>query len=429
MKKYLITLLLAGFIQVVFAESLDKVVAIVNDKVITASEVEKQFSLLKQQRMAEGGNKPLPPDNLLKKQVLQHLINESLQLQLAKQYNLTVDGSDLTSALERIAKANNISVEQLKHAINSQGLDWKKYLSEIRKELLITRLQQKVVGKDVMVTPKQVEDYVKTAPQQLNSNVVYHLENIVIPMSDEPTSEQLKAARAKAFSLLAKASKGSSFDQLRIDESTNEFMLEGGDLGERHLAELPDLFAKEVVKMKKGQVVGPLRAGNGLQLIRLISETGATVHHEVTKYHVRQILLKQDISTPPAEAKRKAFNLYQQVKDGKDFAKIAKKYSMDTVSALKGGDMGFLNPEEVVPEFEKAMTSLPLHVVSKPVKSSFGWHIIEVLERKTEDDSESFKRQQVRQFLQQKKFAEAVQNWQQQLRNQSYIKIMEKELA
>mgnify|MGYP000606095687 CR=1 FL=1 len=257
----------------------------------------------------------------------------------------------------------------------------------------------------------------------------YHLQNIVIPVPEEPTTEQLNKAHQKAKDLLVKLKHGDDFNRMAIAESSGEFALEGGDLGERHLAELPEIFAKQVVNMKVGEIAGPIRTGNGYQLIQLTAIGGNDEHHEVTKTHVRHILLKQDASMTSTEASKQANNLYQQLKAGKDFALMAKQYSLDAASAVKGGDLGWVTAGELVPEFEKVMDALPLHKVSKPVKTPFGWHLIEVLERKKIDDSASFKRQQVRQFLQQRKFTEAVQNWQQHLRAEAYINILDKQLA
>lgn len=228
---------------------------------------------------------------------------------------------------------------------------------------------------------------------------------------------------------MVKIKKGDDFSRLAIENSSGEFALEGGDLGERHLAQLPELFAKEVVNMKVGQVVGPLRAGNGFQLIKLVSIGGEKQHHVITKTHVRHILLKPDPSLLPEDSKKQVNNIYQQVRAGKDFALMAKQYSLDSASAVKGGDLGWVAPGVLVPEFEKAMDKLSVNEISPPVKSQFGWHIIQVLGRKQEDDSEAFKKQQVRQFLQQRKFAEAVQNWQQHIRSDAYVKIIDKELA
>jgi peptidyl-prolyl cis-trans isomerase SurA len=195
------------------------------------------------------------------------------------------------------------------------------------------------------------------------------------------------------------------------------------------LAELPEIFAKEVVNMKAGQVVGPLRTGNGFQLLKLIAIGGENQHHIVTQTHVRHILLKSDASMLPEDSLKQINNIYQQLKSGKDFALMAKQYSLDSSTAVKGGDLGWVGPGELVPEFEKTMNSLPLHKVSHPIKTQFGWHLIEVIARKQKDDSVAFKKQQVRQFLQQRKFAEAVQNWQQHLRTEAYVNIVEKDLA
>lgn len=409
-------------------QPLDKVVAIVNDGVITSSELDAQVEVLRQQLLAK--QVQMPSEVVLRKQVLQHLIDIDLQLQLAKQNDLTVDSAELNAAIAKIAESNHLTLTQLREELVKQGLSWQTYRENIRKEILISRVQQKAVDtKDTNVSAQQVEDYLKTAQHDDKAQQTYHLQNIVIPLDEEPTTERLTKARQKANELLTKLKKGDDFGRLAIAESSGEFALEGGDLGERHLAELPDVFAQEVVKMKTGEVRGPIRTGNGYQVIKLIAIGGNNQVHQVTKTHVRHILLKPDASMTTDEASKQANNLYQQLKSGKDFALMAKQYSLDVTSAVKGGDLGWVNTGDLVPEFEKAMDRLPLHTISKPVKSVFGWHLIEVLERKKVDDSASFKRQQVRQFLQQRKFTEAVQNWQQHLRSQAYVNIMEKDLA
>lgn len=418
-------LLLPGL--AVTAQPLDKVVAIVNDGVITSTELDAQVELLKKQLLAK--NMQLPSEMELRKQVLQHLIDVDLQLQLAKQNEITVDSTDLNDAIAKIASTNKLSLTQLREELSKQGLSWDAFRENIRKEILISRVQQKAVGRDFVVTAEQVEAYVKTAPPENSPEQIFHLQNIVIPLPEEPTTEQLNKARNKANDLLAKIKHGVDFGRLAIAESSGEFALEGGDLGERHLAELPDIFAKQVLSMRVGQVVGPIRTGNGFQLIKLIAVGGSEQRHIVTKTHVRHILVKQDANMTADEAIKQANNLYQQIKAGKEFELLAKQYSLDSASAIKGGDLGWVNSGELVPEFEKAMDALPLHQVSKPVKSVFGWHLIEVLERKKIDDSDTFKRQQVRQFLQQRKFTEAVQNWQQHLRGDAYVNIMDKRLA
>jgi peptidyl-prolyl cis-trans isomerase SurA len=430
MKKQIIffLMLLSAFVCFGSAQPLDKVVAIVNDNVVTASELDAQVEILRQQII--GKNMALPSDAELRKQVLQHLIDVELQLQLAKRNNLSIDDTDLNEAIARIAESNHLSLTQLREELAKQGLSWESYRDNIRKEMLMSRLQQKAVGQDVVVSSQQVEDYLKTYEHnEKTQHQTYHLQNIVVPLPEEPTPEQVNKAKAKANALLSKLKKGDDFNRLAIAESSGEYALEGGDLGERHLAELPDVFSERVTEMKVGEVSLPIRTGNGFQLIKLVSIGGSQDHHQVVKTHVRHILLKQDASTTNEQASRQINNLYQQLKSGKDFSLMAKQYSLDAASAIKGGDLGWVSADELVPAFAKAMDALPLNTVSQPVQSPFGWHLIEVLGRKTVDDSVAFQRQQVRQLIQQRKFTEAVANWQQHLRTDAYVNILEKELA
>ncbi|KTD19942.1 peptidylprolyl isomerase [Legionella londiniensis] len=426
----LVFILFILFPVMIFADKvqpLDKVVAIVNDNVITSTELETQVHNIRQQLSAR--NAPLPPEDVFRKQVLQHLIDVELQLQLAKSNNMTIDAAELDETIAKIAKNNHITVTQLREEISKQGLTWPNFRENIRKEMLMSRVQQKAVGQEIVISAQQIEDYLKTMRNNDRKQQTYHLQNIVIPLPEEPTPEQLKKAKNKALILLRKIRNGEDFTRLAIAESSGEYALEGGDLGERHLAEMPEVFADKVISMKIGEVAGPIRTGNGFQLIKLVAKGGNEHQHEVVKSHVRHILVKQDASMTAAEAKKHIDNLYQQLKSGKDFALMAKQYSVDAASAVKGGDLGWVTPEELVPQFAEAMNALPLNTVSKPVKSVFGWHLIEVLERKKTDDSEAYQRQKIKQLLQQRKFTESVQNWLQHLRATAYVKVLDKDLA
>ena len=409
-------------------ELLDNVVAVVNDSVITANELRTQVEQTRKQMTAQ--KIAVPQEKVLRKQVLQRLIDVDLQMQLAKQNNITVDDAELNQAIERIAASNHISLSLLREELTKQGVSWEEYRKNIRKEMILARLQQQAIGKDINITNEQVEHYLKTATEPTNNTLyTYHLQNIVVPLSENPSSSELKKAHARALALLAKARHGADFSRLAIEQSNGEFSLEGGDLGERHLAELPDLFAKEVGHMSVGEVAGPLKAGNGFQLIKLVAMSGAQQKHVIHLTHVRHILLKPDVSMLPSESLQQANNLYEQLKSGKDFAVMAKQYSLDSASAVKGGDLGWVTPGELVPEFEKVMNELAINVVSKPVKTQFGWHLIQVIARKQKEDSAAFKKQQARLFLQQRKFTEAVQDWQQHIRSQAYIQILDEQLV
>lgn len=418
------------FTSLAFAENkqmLDKVVAVVNDSVITASELDAKVALTKKQYSAQ--RMELPQEAVLRKQVLQHLIDENLQLQLAKQHGVTVDSTELNEAISRVASANHLDVTQLRNELAKEGVSWQDYRNNFKKDMIIAKVQQQAVSREVRVTNEQVDHYLKTAGRIDTAALTYHIQNIVIPLGEEPSPAQLAKAQKKANEVLKQLNAGADFTQVAAQQSTGDFILESSDLGQRHLAEMPELFAKAVVSMKVGQVSAPIRAPNGLQLIKLVAINGDKQKHIVTKTHVRHILLKPEANMLPEEALKQVNNVHQQLKSGIDFAAMAKKHSLDTASAVKGGDLGWVSPGELVPEFEKAMDKLAINEVSKPVKTQYGWHLIQVLERQQKDDSEAFKKQQVRQFLQQRKFMEAVQNWQQHIRTDAYVNIVEKELA
>lgn len=418
----ILLLLCSGWVS---AKPLDRVVAVVNEQVITQTELDAQTEMLRQQMSAQ--HMAVPTEKILQKQVLQHLIEDDLQLQLAKNNDITVDNVELDGTIETIAQNNNLTVTQLREALAQQGMSFETYREKIRKEMIISRLQQKSVGKDVVISTQQIEDYLKTSEHSQQEQQQYHVQNIVIPLPDAPTPAQVKQAYLKAQAVLAKAKKGENFSRLAMIESSDSYALEGGDLGERHLAELPQLYADHLSTMRAGEVSEPIRTGNGLHLIKLVALKEQ--HHEVVKTHVRHILLKPAVNMTAQDAERQINNLYEQLKSGKDFATMAKNYSLDAASAVKGGDLGWVAEEDVVPAFAKAMQALPLHTVSRPVKSGFGWHLIEVLERKTVDDSYAYQRQHIRQYLEQRKLSEAVQNWKQHIRSDAYVKVLDKKLA
>lgn len=410
-----------------FAERLDSVVAVVNDGVVTQRELDEKTEEWRQHLQAK--HTPVPSDTVLQKQVLNRLIDESLQLQIASHSGLEIDNVELDDAISKIADQARLSVTELRQAIEKEGMNFESYRESIRKEMLVARMQQQAIGRDIIVSNEQVEDYLKTSLASEKASYVFHLQNLLIALPDEPTPDVLKGGEKKARTLLKVLQSGKDFDAVLANDKTDDYPLDVVDLGDRHLAELPELFARRVVEMEVGEIAGPIRTGNGFQLVKLVSVKKPNKHHDVMKTHVRHILIKQDASTTEADARRRSQNLYEQLKSGKSFAELAKQYSVDRASAVEGGDLGWVTPEELVPAFAEVMQSLPLKTVSKPVKTGFGWHLIEVLERKRVDDSEAYEKQQVRQYLQQRKFLEAVESWQQHVRSTSYVQILKEDLA
>ncbi|HBB52618.1 MAG TPA: molecular chaperone SurA [Legionellales bacterium] len=408
-------------------QPLDAAVAEVNDTIITKSELDKHFKDTKLQLMAT--HQAMPNDDVLRKKVLEHLIDVYLQLQVAKNNNIALDDDELDDIMRNIAIQNKLTMDQLKEELVKHGMNWDSYRENLKKEVLLTRTQQQAVGREVHVSDRQVEDYLADAIDDEINQKIFHLQNIVVPVSETPSAQEVADAKNKALKLLDLVKKGQDFSQLAITESSDEYALDGGDLGERHLAELPDIFANVVVKMQANQVQGPIRTPNGWQLIKLVGVNEDALHHQITKTHVKHILIKPGPQMTEVEAERFINNLSRQIKSGKSFDILAKQYSVDAATAIKGGDMGWVVSNELVPQFAEVMEKLKIGQISEPVKSPFGWHIIQVVERKVEDDSKAYQRQKVRAMLQQKKFQQAVQVWQQHLRAQAFINVIDKSLA
>lgn len=427
MKKHIIFAPLFVWSTMSLAAPLDAAVAEVNDAVITQSELEKHLYETKMQLTAT--HQQVPDEDILRKTVLQHLIDVHLQLQVAKNNNIALEDEELDDIIRNVALQNKLTVDQLKEELTKHGLSWDNYRENLKKEVILTRTQQQAVGRDIRVSEKQVEDYLSEAKVDESNLKQYHLQNIVVPVAETPSAEEVAAAKQKAETLIQLIAKGADFSQLAITESSDEYALDGGDLGLRHLAELPEIFAKEVVNMKVNQVSGPLRAPNGWQIIKLVAVNDDELHHQVMKTHVKHILIKPGAQMTEMEAERFIDNLSRQIKAGKKFDTLAKQYSVDAATAMKGGDMGWVVSNDLVPQFSEVMDKLKEGQISEPVKTPFGWHIMQVLERKVEDDSQAFQRQKIRAMLQQKSFEQAVQVWQQHIRAQAYVHIIDKSLA
>lgn len=400
------------------AEELDKIVAVVNDSVITHSELEEQTKLiinqLQQKKVA------LPPKNQLKKQVLTHTIDINLQMQLAERTGITVDNSELTQAINTIAKQNHMTIAQLKHSLTESGLSYQQYRDNVKKEITIAKLQQQAISKEVVITDEQVTHFLKQ--NQNNEKIQYHLKDIVVALSDTPSPEEVTKAQKTADKLVKKLKQGADFSQTALANSSDSFALDGGDLGFRTIAELPDLFSGTVSSMSPGEIKGPMRAANGFHIIKLVETKNDTPKHFVTLTNVEHILIKHTPSMPQ-QAEKKLKVVQTSLKKGQDFHQLAKRYSDDKVSGKKGGNLGWVQRGQLVAEFERAMNQLKPGQVSQPIKTTYGWHIMRVIKRKKLDDSQHYQKELVRQKLYQARFNEAVQNWLAQMKAGSFIQV------
>lgn len=426
--RFLLALILLFTSHVSFAteqlpvEHLDQVIAIVNNGVITESELTQQIQLLENQ-LANSAT-PRPDKAILKKQVLNHLIDVDLQLQLAKRLGMSVDKLMLDNAITDIAKKSNMTTTQLRKAVEARHMPFTEYRNNIRKQMLIAQLQQELIGKKVAIQKEEVDKYLQQKTQQIKNQQQYHVKNILIPLPESPTPAQVSQAKKQAYRLLKTIRGGTSFSKAAIERSSGYSALQGGDLGWRKLAELPTLFVPHLTHMKIGEVAEPIQTANGFHLIKLIAIKKARDKNTVTVTQVRHILLKNDANHSSEDNRETLLKLRKKIIKGASFATLARQYSDDLRSKNKGGDLGWVRNGELVPEFAKAMNEVHIKKISQPIKTQFGWHLIQVLNRRNIDVSKQLLKRNAEQLLYRREFEKAVKKWLTELRAKSYIKIL-----
>jgi peptidyl-prolyl cis-trans isomerase SurA len=403
-------------------QSIDGIAAIVNDSVITRSDLRNELDMVKRQ-IQHSGNTP-PEASILEKQVLEHLIVNEIQLQLAKKTGLQVDDNALDGAISNIAKQNGLSVTQLREAVNAQGMDYNHYRDNVRRQMTVSQLQQRDILGNVQISEQEVNQFLQS-PNGLGAMVSeYRIGHILIALPDSPTPADIDEATQKATSLVSRLRKGEDFATLAMAESQGEGALKGGDLGWRKLPELPTLFEKVVPALQAQEVPDPIRSGSGLHIIKLLEKRNAQqVAGNTQKSRVRHILIKTNTVTSDRDALAKLNDIRAKIAKGESFAAIAKAHSQDLASATNGGDLGWVSNDVLVSEFKDAMEKLALNELSEPVKTPFGWHLIEVQERQAQGSDDVSLRQKAREMLQQRKFEEKQQEWVRQLRDEAYVKI------
>jgi peptidyl-prolyl cis-trans isomerase SurA len=399
-------------------EPVDKIVAVVNDDVITSTELDNRLHAIKDQ--LKNQSSPIPPDADLKKQVLDRMILASLQLQLADQNGIRVDDDTLNSTIERIAQDNKLSLPEFRSVLENEGYDFATFREDIRREILISRVQQRQVTDRIMVTEQEIDNFLATQRARGNTGAEYHLAHILIAVPDASSSERIQAARQRAEDVLKKLRAGANFAETAIAVSDGQQALQGGDLGWRKAAELPTLFVEPVLHMKTGDISDLIRSPSGFHIIKLLEQRNDQ-RHIVTQTHARHILIRTDELTSDDAARARLNDIRQRLKAGADFAELARKYSNDTATASNGGDLGWVNPGDMVPGFEAQIDKLATGEISEPFKTSFGWHIAQVLERRRHDDTDSFVRSQARQTIRQRKTEEELQSWLARLRDDAYV--------
>jgi peptidyl-prolyl cis-trans isomerase SurA len=397
---------------------IDSIVAIVNDDVITRFELDDRMSAVEKQLTKQGTE--LPPTSVLERQLLERMINEMLQLQYAKESGVRVDDVQLDQAIERIAEQNNFaSVDEFRKRLESEDVDYRKFREEIRSEIVSTRLREREVESKLVVSDTEIDNYLANKAKAGGNEEEYHLAHILVVIPEQASAEKIQAARERAESALKQLEGGADFAQVAAGSSDAKDALTGGDLGWRTSESIPSLFMNELQTLRPGKTTGVLRSPSGFHILKLVEKRSGKAAVVVTQTHARHILIKTSDIVSDKEAKSRLMEIKQRIDAGADFADQAKRYSQDG-SAQRGGDLDWLSPGQTVPEFEDEMNKLEPGQIGE-VKTQFGWHLIQVLERRSTDISEQQRRQQARIAIGSFKSDEQYQDWLRQLRDRAFV--------
>ena len=397
---------------------LDRIVAVVNNEVITRADLDLRYHAATLQLKQQGT--PLPPRATLETQILDRLITDHVQLQLAKETGLRVDDSELDRAIQRIAQENKLTLEQLRATLEKDGVPFARFREDIRKEITLGRLRQREVDNRIVVSEGEIESFINAQQGLAGRGEQYNLSHILVTIPENAGPEQIQARRSRAEQAHQQLSTGADFRQVAAAFSDAPDALRGGAMGWRDGARLPALFLDALKPLQPDGLSPLLRSANGFHIIRLNDRRGAGAPVIVRRTHARHILIKTNELIPQAEARRRAESLKERLDNKADFAELARLHSEDA-SGSKGGDLGWLSPGDTVPEFERAMDVLKPGETSAPVQTPFGWHLIQVLERRDEDMSRDRKRLAAQSALRARKSDESYQEWVRQLRDRAYI--------
>ncbi|WP_028238102.1 peptidylprolyl isomerase [Stutzerimonas azotifigens] len=401
-------------------QPLDRVVAIVDNDVIMQSQLQQRLDEVRQTIEKRGAD--APPQGVLEQQVLERLILENLQLQIGERSGIRISDEELNQALVTIAQRNGMTPEQFRAALERDGMSFDEAREQIRREMIISRVRQRRIAERIQVSNQEVQSFLASDLGQLQLAEEYHLANILIPVPDAADSQTVQAAEELASDTYRQLQQGVDFAQLAASRSASENALEGGDMGWRKAAQLPPPFDALVRELAVGQVTEPVRTPPGFILVKLLEKRGGT-EQMIDEVHVRHILIKPSEIRSDEESRRLITRLRERIQAGEDFAQLARNFSEDPGSALNGGDLNWIDPNSLVPEFREVMANTAAGELSEPFRSPYGWHILEVLGRRATDASEEAREQQALAALRNRKYDEELQAWLRQIRDEAYVEI------
>ncbi|EBJ0158747.1 peptidylprolyl isomerase SurA [Salmonella enterica subsp. enterica serovar Give] len=401
----------------------DKVAAVVNNGVVLESDVDGLMQSVKLNAGQAG--QQLPDDATLRHQILERLIMDQIILQMGQKMGVKITDEQLDQAIANIAKQNNMTMDQMRSRLAYDGLNYSTYRNQIRKEMIISEVRNNEVRRRITVLPQEVDALAKQIGTQNDASTELNLSHILIALPENPTSEQVNNAQRQAESIVEEARNGADFGKLAITYSADQQALKGGQMGWGRIQELPGIFAQALSTAKKGDIVGPIRSGVGFHILKVNDLRGQSQSISVTEVHARHILLKPSPIMNDQQARLKLEEIAADIKSGKTtFAAAAKEYSQDPGSANQGGDLGWATPDIFDPAFRDALTKLHKGQISAPVHSSFGWHLIELLDTRKVDKTDAAQKDRAYRMLMNRKFSEEAATWMQEQRASAYVKIL-----
>ncbi len=402
-------------------QPIDQIAAVVNDEVITRSEVEARY--LETARQLRSKNIQMPPRNLLEKQTLERMITERAVLQHAQNSGIRVDPTQVERATQRIASQNNMNLDELKSALSRDGISFESFRERVSNEILVTRARERQVESKLTISDAEIDSYLQTQAD-LGTDEEFNVSHILVSVPENASPEQTQARRARAQDILNELAKGTPFSQLSATYSDAPNALEGGSLGWKNAAQIPSLFLDSLRTLKSGETSDLIKSPNGFHIIRLNDRRGKNIATVVTQTRVRHILIKPSEITSESDAINRLTQIRERIEQGGEtFENMARQYSEDTSSASKGGELNWVNPGDTVPEFERVMNTLKPGELSQIIQSPFGWHIIQVLERRQQDVTTERQRLLARQAIRERKADEAAEEWIRQIRDQAYVEV------
>jgi len=410
-------------------ELLEGVAAVVDEGIVLKSELAERTELViqnlqrQQEQLPANERRPLPPNSIIEQQVLDQLIVREIQLQRAERVGITASDDLLNEALSRVARNLGYTLEELPAVLAAQDIDYAAYREDSRKDLLIEQLEQRDVVGRIAITPRELEQCLVNSESAASDNFDYNISHILIGVPANATQADIEAARKRIDEIHARLVAGEEFARLAIATSHAQTALDGGSLGWRKGAQLPTLFADVVVKMKPGDFSEPLQSSGGFQIVRLNDMRGGDDRAMVDQIRARHILLRPNEILDDDAVLQKMRGIRAQIVGGDNFATVAEAVSEDTASAAEGGDLGWLSPGDTVPEFQDVLLKLEIDQLSEPIKSRFGWHLIQVLERRSHDMTDENKRDQCARQIRATKAEEERELWVRRLRDQAFVDI------